>query len=35
MLKCRAIGVIEGEQGDKNDTERHDRIVAIEQDAHS
>jgi inorganic pyrophosphatase len=27
--------VIEGEQGDKKDTERNDRIVAIERDAHS
>jgi inorganic pyrophosphatase len=35
VLKCRAIGVIEGEQGDKKDKERNDRIVAIEQDAHS
>lgn len=35
VLTCRAIGVIEGEQGDKKDKERNDRIVAIEQDAHS
>jgi inorganic pyrophosphatase len=35
MLTCRPIGVIEGEQGDKKDTERNDRIVAIERDAHS
>jgi len=35
VLTCRAIGVIEGEQGDKKDTERNDRIVAIERDAHS
>ena len=35
VLKCRVIGVIEGEQGDKKDKERNDRIVAIEQDAHS
>ena len=27
--------MIEGEQGDKKDKERNDRIVAIEQDAHS
>src|ERR1700720_181774 len=35
VLKCRVIGVIEGEQGDKKDTERNDRIVAVEQGAHS
>ena len=35
ILSCRPIGVIEGEQGDKKDKERNDRIVAVEQDAHS
>src|ERR1700693_2448479 len=35
VLTCRPIGVIEGEQGDKKDRERNDRIVAVEQDAHS
>src|ERR1043166_8265799 len=35
VLSCRPIGVIEGEQGDKNNVERNDRIVAVEQDAHS
>lgn len=45
MLTCRPIGVIEGEQGKKKNKnkknkknkkkERNDRIVAIEQDAHS
>lgn len=35
VLTCRTIGVIEGEQGDKKDKERNDRIVAIERDAHS
>jgi len=35
VLKCRPIGVIEGEQGDNKKKERNDRIVAIEQDAHS
>jgi inorganic pyrophosphatase len=35
LLKCRAIGVIEGEQGKKSKTERNDRIVAIEQMNHS
>jgi inorganic pyrophosphatase len=35
VLTCRPIGVIEGEQGDKKDKERNDRIVAVEQDARS
>src|SRR5438045_9442517 len=35
ILSCRPIGVIEGEQGDKKDKERNDRIVAVEQDANS
>ncbi|MBV9341637.1 MAG: inorganic diphosphatase [Acidobacteria bacterium] len=35
LLTCRPIGVIEGEQGDKKDKERNDRIVAVERDAHS
>lgn len=39
VLKCRPIGVIEGEQQDSKDKEkekiRNDRIVAVEQDAHS
>src|SRR6476620_5396341 len=34
-LSCRPIGVIEGEQGGKKNKERNDRIVAVEQDAHS
>jgi inorganic pyrophosphatase len=34
LLKCRPIGVIEGEQGKKGDKERNDRIVAIEQSNH-
>ncbi len=34
-LTCRPIGVIEGEQGDPKEKERNDRIIAIEQDAHS
>lgn len=34
-LTCRPIGVIEGEQGEKKETERNDRIVAVERDAHS
>jgi len=35
ILTCRPIGVIEGEQGDKKDKVRNDRIVAVERDAHS
>ena len=35
VLKCRPIGVIEGEQGDNGNKVRNDRIVAIQKDAHS
>jgi inorganic pyrophosphatase len=38
VLECRPIGVIEGEQSEKNgkgSAERNDRIVAVEKDAHS
>jgi len=35
LLKCRPIGIIEGEQGKRKERERNDRIVAIEQDNHS
>jgi inorganic pyrophosphatase len=35
VLTCRPIGVIEGEQYDKKEKERNDRIIAVEQDAHS
>ena len=35
VLSCRPVGVIEGEQGDKKDKERNDRIIAVEKDAHS
>ena len=34
-LSCRPIGVIEGEQIHKKRTNRNDRIVAVEKDAHS
>ena len=34
-LTCRLVGVIEGEQGDKKDHERNDRIVAVECGNHS
>ncbi|MGH9529047.1 MAG: inorganic diphosphatase [Terriglobales bacterium] len=35
LLKCRIIGVIEGEQGEKSQKVRNDRIVAIEHANHS
>lgn len=35
LLKCRLIGIIEGEQGSKKEKERNDRVVAIEQANHS
>ena len=34
-LTCWPIGVIEGEQGNNKNKERNDRIVAVEQEAHS
>lgn len=35
LLKCRLIGIIEGEQGNKKKTERNDRVVAVEKENHS
>jgi inorganic pyrophosphatase len=35
LLKCRVVGIIEGQQGKKKSKERNDRIVAIERDNHS
>jgi inorganic pyrophosphatase len=35
VLKCRVIGVIEGEQGSGKKKVRNDRIVAVEKGAHS
>lgn len=35
VLKCRPIGVIQGEQGDKKKKIRNDRMIAVEKDAHS
>jgi inorganic pyrophosphatase len=35
VLKCRVIGIIEGEQGDKKIKERNDRVVTIEKANHS
>jgi inorganic pyrophosphatase len=34
-LTCRIVGVIEGEQGDKENMERNDRVVAVESGNHS
>ena len=34
-LTCRPIGVIEGEQEGKKETERNDRLVCVEQGTHS
>jgi len=34
-LTCRAIGIIEGEQVDKKDSERNDRLVCVERGTHS
>jgi len=35
LVKCRVIGVIEGEQGKKKKGQRNDRIVGVEQENHS
>src|ERR1700686_4553913 len=35
VLKCRLIGIIEGEQGDGKEKERNDRVVAVEKDNQS
>jgi inorganic pyrophosphatase len=35
VLKCRLVGIIEGEQGQGKDKERNDRVVAIEKENHS
>lgn len=35
LLKCRVIGVIEGEQSGKKKKERNDRMVAVEMENHS
>jgi inorganic pyrophosphatase len=35
IVKCRLIGVIEGEQGDGEKTERNDRLIAVENQNHS
>jgi inorganic pyrophosphatase len=35
VVKCRLVGIIEGEQFDKKDRERNDRIVAVASENHS
>ena len=35
LLKCRLIGIIEGEQGEKKEKERNDRVAAVESGNHS
>lgn len=35
IVKCRLVGIIEGEQGDKKKQERNDRIVAVASQNHS
>ena len=35
LLKCRLIGIIQGEQGDKKKKVRNDRVVAVEKENHS
>lgn len=35
LLKCRLIGIIEGEQGTKSGMIRNDRVVAVEKANHS
>ena len=35
LLKCRLIGIIEGEQRKKKERERNDRVVAVESENHS
>jgi transaldolase len=35
ILKCRVVGVTEGERGKKMKTERNDRAVAVKQEKHS
>src|SRR6202022_2065200 len=34
ILKCRVVGVTEGERGKKMKTERNDRAVAVKQEKH-
>ena len=34
-LTCRIVGVIEGEQGEKKEAERNDRLICVERGNHS
>lgn len=34
-LRCRVVGIIEGEETDRKTKERNDRVIAIENDNHS
>jgi inorganic pyrophosphatase len=35
LLKCRVVGIIEGEQGKKKQKTRNDRVIAVERENHS
>jgi inorganic pyrophosphatase len=35
LLKCRLVGIIEGEQGSGKKTIRNDRVIAVEEQNHS
>jgi len=35
LLKCRVVGIIEGQEGKKRNKSRNDRLVAVERDNHS
>jgi inorganic pyrophosphatase len=35
LLRCRLIGIIDGEQGEKKECQRNDRIIAVEEENHS
>jgi inorganic pyrophosphatase len=35
VLQCRVVGIIEGEQGEKKELERNDRVIAVEKENHS
>ncbi len=34
-LACRLVGIMEGEQRDKKETERNDRLICVERGTHS
>ncbi len=35
LVKCRVVGVIEGEQSGKDETVRNDRVLAVAKEAHT